>query len=274
MKRWLLSILVGIWVSGIFSVGAQDWVKGEGFCPAAGRTPKEALEEAIQSALRDAIMKHCGADILSETVVNNFMLGADVIENITSGHVVEYQIVRQWEENPDPQHNPLNNIFKVELKAQVVCDTSARDPLFTLKASLNKTNLRDGEEVQLQVVPSRDCYLTVLNILPDQSIYQLYPLKSMPQEKVAAGETWHFPLTLVAQCPPERDKVTESLYIIATREPVQLVSSVTAREMHWEGDFAVWETPRTCWKTVVQNLIQIPRKLRTSTVLTFTIHKK
>ncbi len=271
LKFWEIAILLLLFMGGPH---AQEWVIGEGMCPAAGHTPEEALEQAVQAAMRDAIARHCGANIVSQTVVQNFMLGADVIENITSGHVVEYEVVKRWEENPDPENNPLNDLIKVQLKARVVCDTTPSDPYFKLDASLNKLNLIDGEEVQLTVTPSRSCYLTVLNIMADQSIYQLYPLKNLPQQEVQAGETWQYPLHLIAQCPPGRDKVTETIYIIATREPVQLITDQVQQETHWQGEFLVWNTPQTCWKTIVSSLVRIPRSQRTSVVLSYTIHRK
>jgi hypothetical protein len=46
---------------------------------------------------------------------------------------------------------------------------------FRLKAELNRTVFREGDPMESRVTPSRDCYLSIFNILEDETAIILIP---------------------------------------------------------------------------------------------------
>lgn len=273
---FLLTVFsVLIWLpSTMHGQDTTSWVWGEGGCAAANLTPEQARQRAIDSALRDAIEKKCGIEVSSQTVVQNFMVSADIIESIHHGLVPEYRIEKIWREDfrtaPDA---PFQDLIKVRLRARVVCEDSPADPEFAIRAEINRNAFQDGDKLELSVTPTKASYLTVLNIMSDGQIAQIYPLKSFPQREIAANSVWYYPQPLMVRMPKGKKKVHESIYIIATKVPFRIFMDPRGAATEYIGEYLVWKRPVALWKDVVRALMTVPRDQRTATVLTYSISR-
>lgn len=273
MRESLFLILLLFSFGSLYPQTNGNWTESEGSCPLENVTPAEARKQALDMARRNAIEFVCGSEIVSETITQNFMLGADVIANLASGFILEEDTLEWFKEDlrtaPD---QPFSEILHVKIKAKVACDTGKTDPGFRLDAKLNRIHFKNGDTLQLAVIPTRDCFIHIFNMTGGGEMYQIYPLKQSLPEKLNAGEKWVYPAPLLVQLPPNTAKTQEMIYILATRQPLMLTTSFNSETVQQIGPYRVWARPETCWQDLVKNLLTIPRKERTATTLIYNIY--
>lgn len=159
-------------------------------------TPEEARNKAILKACNMAIEEFAGIEVTGRT----FFMQAEANNEITMDHfskltnqtsngiILEKQIVS--EENVTSG----NYIYKkLTMKIRVGKQPGEDDPFFTLDASLNKNIYHVGDEVYLEVTPSKDCYLTILNIMSDETVITLFPNKFRNHNFVEAEKLFSLP---------------------------------------------------------------------------------
>jgi len=122
--RKLLKICFIYLVMGLFSLamcesssGDEVEVTSEGV-GAVTATTAGARDMAIEDALRRAVEQAVGAFIDSESMVENYQLLSDRIYSKSTGHVRNYKILREWEEE---------SLFRVKIRATVGTDNLKND---------------------------------------------------------------------------------------------------------------------------------------------------
>ena len=147
----------------------SEWVTVEGIAPIENVTKQEACKMAIANARRKAVEKVVGVDILSETMVINYHVSGDVIRTIPHGKVIGQEIIKEEIElipAKDKGEAPYL-AYKVTMRANVIKEKGQIDVFFRLEAELNRTVFKEGDLIEIKVTPSRDCYLSIFNILED-----------------------------------------------------------------------------------------------------------
>ena len=89
-------------------------------------TPDSASEQALAQALRDAVRKGAGVDVMSETKVENFQMGYDRILTASFGYVEKYDITEQKYDNK-------TQTYTVKLRAMVKKGTPGMDNVMALR---------------------------------------------------------------------------------------------------------------------------------------------
>ena len=126
-----------------------------------------------------------------------------------------------------------NKIEKVvTIKVLVGKQKSMKDSAFQIESNLNREYFKNGEEMELSVKSSKDCYLTILNICSNDSVYVIFPNEYRKNNFVKSGETFqlpnskdkeiglYFPVNLL---PNKKDDV-EMIKVIATKKKVDFSS--------------------------------------------------
>lgn len=196
-------------------------------------TPEQAREKAIQKACQMAIEQFAGIEITGRTSLiqaeSNNKITMDHFSKLTNqvsnGIVLEKEILK--EVNFAVNEGILKS---VTLKLKVGKQQGKTDPYFSIETSLNKTYFQEGEELLLSVTPSKDCYLTILNIMSDENVTTVFPNQYRKDNFVKANELFELPnendnklgIMFKVHLLPNKLEDTEIIKIIATKEPVSI----------------------------------------------------
>jgi hypothetical protein len=173
----------------------SEWVTVEGIAPIENVTKSEARKIAIDNARREAVEKVVGVDILAETMVINYNVSGDIIRTIPHGKVIGQEIIKE-----DIELIPAKNkgeapylAYRVQLRANVIKEKGQTDVFFRLTAELNRNVFKEGDLIEIKVTPSKDCYLSIFNILEDETALILFPNRFQQNNFVKANTTFIFP---------------------------------------------------------------------------------
>nr|MBC8383129.1 DUF4384 domain-containing protein [Candidatus Cloacimonadota bacterium] len=166
-----------------------------------------------------------------------------------------------------------NAIFSwVTVHVKIVQQKGEKDPYFSLDASLNKVHFQEFETLEIFCVPSKDCFITILNICSNDTVYVLFPNKYREDNLVKAGETFEMPneqdrnigLSLPVKLLPGKITDSEIIKIIATKENLNLVE--------FKNDM-VYGTYSASLNKLMQRLITIPQDQIVEYDLVYFVHK-
>src|SRR3989338_3206945 len=192
--------------------GGEGVVTVEGNSSMENITKEDARRLAIEDAERNAVEQVAGVTVSADTLVSNFTVSSDVISAIPYGKVIEREIltediqvipplnasIRGKDETNLPVRSTQTgawpySIYHVKMRVKVAKEKGNIDPYFKLDASLNRTVFKDGEDMQLKIKPTKDCYITIFNILEDDSVLTLIPNRHIRDTFIKAKEHLLFP---------------------------------------------------------------------------------
>ena len=199
--------------------------------PIENITPEQAKEMAIQKACQIAIEQFAGIEVTgritfiqaesnNEITMDHF---SKLTNQISNGIILERVIIK--EENITENNRILK---RVTVKLKVGKQMGEADPFFSISANLNKSYFQNDEELILNVIPTKDCYLTILNIMSDESVATVFPNQYRKVNLVRANELFELPnendkklgIKFKVHLLQDKTEDTEIIKIIATKEPV------------------------------------------------------
>jgi hypothetical protein len=256
----------------------KEWVTVEGFAALENVTKQEARQLAIDDARRAAIEKVVGVNLISETLVIDNEVSGDVIYTIPYGKVVAQKIINENVELTRSRNKgeaPYLT-YKVRMKIQVAKQKGRADPFFRVAARINRTVFRQGDHIELQITPTKDAYISVFNILPDETVLVLVPNQFRQNNFVPANTTFVFPdardrakgISLEAFVGEGRTESKEMFHILALKEPMSF-DTATFRE----GLFGLYEGRSGLVSDLVKQTVHIPLSQRAETFLYYRIEK-
>jgi hypothetical protein len=211
----------------------EGWYKVTTSVRVENITPVQAKEMAIQRACQLAIEQFAGIEITGRTslvqVESNSEITMDHFSKLTnqvsSGIILEKEILK--EENFTVNEGIQKS---VTLKLKIGKQQGELDPYFSLDASLNKTYFQEGEELFLRVISTKNCYLTILNIMSDENVTTVFPNQYRKDNFVKAGDVFELPnqsdikqgIMFKVNLLPGKSEDAELIKIIATKEPMNL----------------------------------------------------
>ncbi len=224
-------------------------------------TPEEANEMAVQKACKRAIEYFSGIEIKgqiisiqaenqNEILVDNF---SSITQQTARGIIIEKEILKN---EIISKGNQLLKVVTIKLKVDK--QKGERDPAFQITTDLNREHFRDGEEMELSVKSSKDCYLTILNICSNDSVYVIFPNKFRNDNFIKSGDSFQlpnsndkkngvcFPVNLL----PNKNEDFEMIKVIATKQKIDF-SSVYS--------FSAYGTYQTALRDLQNWLLKIPR---------------
>lgn len=150
-------------------------------------TPKEAMERAKRDAQNKAIEQAVGAFIRSHTLVTNAQLSEDLIYASVKGRIKKTQIIKEGWDRKD------RNLYRVSLKALVEPVYPERGHDITIRLSLSKTDLKEGDTIKIFYQANNDCYVYIFSIAADGSVTLLLPNSMNKDNRIEQNKVYEFP---------------------------------------------------------------------------------
>ena len=274
---FIVIILIGL--VGGRSQATQDliWVTAEGTAPVVSGDTKKARQQAIMAAERQAVAEALAAGISVETLLVNLRLSGSIVGAIPFGKVAQKKIVEEGlVEAAGGGSSKPDRIFRVRMKAGVVREAGGEDPSFHLDAAINQSVFKDGDELEIHIRSTKDCYFSIFNILEDKKIIRLLPNYLSAKNFLATDENFAFPgtkdrqkgLKLRVHLPENKTTTTESIYILALTRPFEL-TSITVQE----GIFGVFNGQTVFMKDLIREVVGIPLGSRAEALMQYEIRK-
>jgi hypothetical protein len=203
----------------------------------------------LDGARAEAVRRVVGTQVQAERSISTIEIDDELVERFSQvvrtgagGRVVEERIVEAGIEKQGGQ-----DVYRVRVEATVQPDVGRPDPAFVASLSLNKasqvyvarSSRRASDEVVATVTATQDAYLTLFSVTQD-TIQVIWPNSLVEQAFVSASDSVAFPsqswrargLRLRVEVPPGRDRITERLFLVATktRIPFRRAPNVNIRD--------------------------------------------
>ena len=242
MKK-ILTIVVFL-ILPLISLAAEKpvWLEADGEAYMGEiETQREVKERARRDAQNKALEKAVGTFIKSHTLVSNYQIAEDLIYAAVRGKITKEEIIKSDWDAKD------RNLYKVKIKALIEPVYPEKGEGLSIKLSLSKTDLKEGEEVRIFYQVSEDSYVYIFSIAADGSVTLLLPNSNMMDNFTKVGEAYQFPpvdsrIHLKAMFLPNHKEISaeEKIKIIATRKKEGLLSIGFK-----EGIFQVYDAKST-----------------------------
>lgn len=202
------------------------WITAEGTSwQSEMDTLKEVKARARQDAQSKAVEMAVGTFIKSHTLVSNSQVAEDLIYAAVRGIITEEEIITSdWDATQ-------RNLYKVKIKALVEPVYPEKGEGLIVKLFLSKTDLKEGDNVQIFYQSSKDSYVYIFSIAADGSVTLLFPNFGTPVNFIKSGKPYQFPpadnhIHLKAMFLPNYKEASaeERIKIIATRQKEDLIT--------------------------------------------------
>ena len=182
-KRWAVSISYFVFCLLSFTLFAQKQVSvhADGISISSDLTPKQALEEALAEAKKNALLK---AGVPENLLVSNLLFEYGNEHNVESyfhgisntelsANILVDSIYddRRWFDS----YGNMN--VSVQIEALVYTYDKPKDPAFFFEIDGLKEVYLDNESIRFDFVPSANGYLTIFAFNEDES-FVLYPFEN------------------------------------------------------------------------------------------------
>lgn len=173
------------------------WINGESSIVLEGSlTIDDAKQKALDQALADACIKGAGVDVKNMLFILQSSDDPETKAMEYTKSSVSARILQMnepvWKDTLIKVANDYLHMLKVNVRVRVEKNVR-KDPSFILYAQLNSENFREGEELNIRVKSTKDCYLTILNFAADNKIYTLLPNKKVKDNSIRADSLYSFP---------------------------------------------------------------------------------
>ena len=247
-------------ISAISELG-DNWFEVTGTSIIENITPEEAKNYAIEKACKKAVEYFSGVEIKGQIVdfqaeshksilIDNF---SSITTQTTRGVILKKEILSE------KIITNGNQIIKVvNLKVKIGKQAGENDSSFQIESNLNRDYFKDGEKMILSFKSSKDCYITILNICSNDSVYVIFPNKYRKKNFVKSGETFllpnsydkeiglYFPVKLL----PNKNEDIEMIKVIATKQKIDFSSIYS---------FSAYGTYKTALTDLQRWVLEIPR---------------
>jgi hypothetical protein len=274
---FLLLLLIGLIWLGPASAQEVVWVTVDGEAPVSGGNREKARGLAIRAAERNAVAQALASGITVETLLVNLRLSGSIMGAIPYGKIVQKKILDEGLLHAEEaKASGRGAVYRVRMKAGVVRDSGGTDPSFFLNAGINRSVFKDGDALEVHIQSSKNCYLSIYNILEDKKITRLFPNYLSGENYLPADKIYVFPgskrhdkgIKLRVHLPENKKSVTESIYILAVSQR-QNLSSVRAQE----AVFGVFDGQTAFMRDLIHEVANIPLDRRAEAFMQYRIQK-
>jgi hypothetical protein len=164
-------------------------------------------------------------------------------------------------------------IYRALLRADVMLERGARDAGFQLEVQTlpDSPTLRDGESLTLVLTPSRDCYVTVLNLRADGSVVRIFPNDLSLDHRIPGGRASRIPdpedgFEIRATLDPGHRRQQEQILVVATVDPLTFRPSE-----HRPEELVPPSVVSQDLSTLNRWLLQVPIERRTESLLAYDV---
>ena len=184
-----------------------------------------AQKRAEDEALRDAVEKATGREIIGDTIVRNSQMAGDWTRAMSQGIALDPKILETVPNLRLESGGKWYIDLTVHVNAQVAPAKTARHVFGTHISLDGKDKFIEKENMAFDVQVSEDAYVHVFNIGPDGSVTTLIPNRYHKEKFLKQGTILRFPsadeerqgIHLTAELPPGATSSKEQVKVIATR---------------------------------------------------------
>ena len=247
----------------------NDWFEVKSSAIIENITPDEAKDIAINKAYNAAIEYYNGVEVSGRNVYihveDNEQIKVDhqskLVKQMSIGIILEKELINETSEIIE------NRIYKiVTMKLRVGKQQGESDPNFNVQAELNKDYFKEGESLELSIIPSIDCYLIIINIMSDENVVTIFPNEFRKDNFVKANQKFILPneedklngISFELGLLPESIEDTEFIKIIASKKPI---------------NFSVNSNYKSAFESLQNWLVTIPLSEIAEVDLTYVIYK-
>ncbi|MBI5211838.1 MAG: DUF4384 domain-containing protein [Nitrospirae bacterium] len=221
----MLGMTVLFFSPQVFASEKSVWVESDGEAYMSEiDTPKEVIARAKKDAQSKAVEKAVGVFIRSHTLVSNSQLAEDLIYAAVRGKIEKTEIIKKGWDDKD------RNLYKIRLKALIEPVYPEKGHGISIKLSLSKSVMKEGDEVKIFYQASKNCYVYIFSVAADGSVTLLLPNSMNRENFIAAEKAYKFPpanssIRLKALFLPDYKGNTaeEKIKVIATRKKEDIV---------------------------------------------------
>lgn len=270
MTRLFAAILLLLPVIS-FASDNSVWVESDGEAVMGEvETQKEVKERAKIYAQNKAVEKALGVFIKSHTLVSNSQLAEDLVYASVRGKIEKASVIKEgWDEKD-------RNLYRIKIRSLVKPVYPEKGEGISIKLSLSKIILKEGDEVKVFFQSNRDCYVYIFSIAADGSVTLLLPNSINKDNFINAKDAYTFPapeskIKLTAMFLTEfKGKIAEErIKIIATSKKEDLIPLGFQ-----EGMFRVYDAKSTgLISDLVKKLNQLEPVDWAETTAVYTIEK-
>lgn len=242
MKKLLLTIIFILIVNLSFASENPVWVESDGEAYMSEiETPKEVMARAKIDAQNKAVEQAVGTFIKAHTLVSNNQVAEDLIYAAVRGKIDKVEISKEgWDEKD-------RHLYRVRLKAFIEPVYPEKGEGISVKLSLSKSDLKQGDEVKIFYQASADCYIYIFSVAADGSVTLLLPNSINQDNNIKAGKGYTFPsdeskIKLQAEFLPDYKEniAEEKIKLIATKKKEEIIPLGFQ-----EGMFKVYDAKQT-----------------------------
>jgi hypothetical protein len=274
-----MAALVLIPLASAQSVNGEDvtWVTVEGTGSMVNTDKDEARNRALENAKFNAFHKAVLSGISAESLAVNFKLSGNVSSTIPYCRIADKKIIEEGivqismkgKEDPVP-------VYKVKIKAGVIQETERGSPEFSINSSLNKLRYTNGDKMHLKVRTTKDCYISVFNIMDNDKVIKILPNKIKKNVRISKKTPLSFPddsdlkngISLIAHLPDGKKSVAEIFYVLALNNPLVLSDSNIQ-----EGFFSRYDGQTAFFGDLIKEIAGIPHNKRAESIISYQIIK-
>ena len=225
LKKFLSIVLFLFVPSVLLSAERPIWMTAVGESQQGEMdTLKEVKERAKRDAENRAVSQAVGTFIKSHTLVSNSQIAEDLVYAAIRGKIAKEEIIASDWDSKD------RNLYKVKIKALVEPIYPEKGDGLSAKLALSKTDLQEGEDVQIFYEVNRDCYVYIFSIAADGSVTLVLPNSKASDNFKKGGKAYQFPpadggIRLKAMFLPGSDETSaeERIKIVAVRQKEELL---------------------------------------------------
>jgi hypothetical protein len=188
MKKFLILFILFIFPVVGLAAEKPIWITAEGESYQGEMdTLKEVKDRARRNAQNRAVEMAVGTFIKSHTLVSNSQIAEDLIYAAVRGKITKEELLSAGWDTKE------RNLYKVRIKARVEPVYPEKGGGLSAKLYLSKTNLMEGEDVEIFYSVNEDAYVYIFSVAADSSVTLLLPNTNMPDNFTRAKKAHQFP---------------------------------------------------------------------------------
>ncbi len=238
------------------------WVQSDGLVTVGDQDSRyQARAAAISEARKSAMQNFLGVDVQTRFLdfQDSGLRGQDqLVENILRttrlGRILKEDVVSEGYQDAGDCKDCR---YHVALKTCLAKPPPGQDQDFRAELSLSRTHFTDGDDAQITVSATEDCYVYLYNVDMDWTTSLIVPNEAVPEVRLKAGQVFTYPdeqlrksgIRLVAEVPQGQSVSAETIRLIATKTPLRqdeqdpamggylsLLRRLNASDVDWTDD--------------------------------------
>ena len=203
---------------------------------------KKGCEMAEQRAKEEAIKKVSGQIVSSETrtVCSEVDGKAECEQNSFSINTLNGEIISSKILSKNNGYEAILNtnqkiaFCEIEIEAEILPILVNKDPNFNFVIKQNKINFRNGEDINLQIEPSKNMYLYIFQWHPyekkNYQVYKMFPNEHETNNLILANKVTSIPssdkISYKVEFPKNQNrlKIDEHLYIVGSEKKLAFLN--------------------------------------------------